>query len=105
MAVINPFDKILLSINDKFSVASKKANESNAVKYGNARYGKDEARARLMRDLASKPSGPERAELIKKRGIDAVIDLLGKSETSPTNGAGSAFLGIPKGGQYGTRSN
>ena len=36
MAAINPFDKILLSINDKFSVASKKANASKAVKYGNA---------------------------------------------------------------------
>jgi len=78
MPVINPFDKILLSINDKFSVATEKANESRAVKYGDARYGKAEARAKFMRELASKPSGPERVELIKKNGVDASMDLLGK---------------------------
>ena len=78
MPVINPIDKILLPINDKFSVATKKANESRAVKYGDARYGKAEARAKFMRELASKPSGPERVELIKKNGVDASMDLLGK---------------------------
>ena len=36
MPVINPFDKILLSINDKFSVATERANASRAVKYGDA---------------------------------------------------------------------
>ena len=101
MAVINPFDKILLSINDKFSVATKKANESRAVKYGDAKYGKAEARAKFMRELASKPSGPERAKLIKQRGVDSVIDLLGIGGASPTNGTGPAFADIPDGGQYG----
>jgi len=78
MPVINPIDKILLPINDMFSVVTKKANESRAVKYGDARYGKAEARAKFMRELASKPSGPERVELIKKNGVDASMDLLGK---------------------------
>jgi hypothetical protein len=78
MPVINPFDKILLSINDKFSVATEKANESRAVKYGDAKYGKAEARAKLIRELESKPSGPDRVELIKKKGIDDSMDLLGK---------------------------
>jgi hypothetical protein len=78
MPVINPIDKILLPINDKFSVATEKANASRAVKYGDAKYGKAEARARFMRELESKASGPERVELIKQRGVDAVIDLLGK---------------------------
>jgi len=78
MPVINPIDKILLPINDKFSVATEKANASKAVKYGDARYDKAEARARFMRDLVSKTSGPERAELIKQRGVDASMDLLGK---------------------------
>jgi hypothetical protein len=78
MPVINPIDKILLPINDMFSVATEKANTSKAVKYGDARYEKDEARARFMRDLASKTVGPERAELIMQRGVDASMDLLGK---------------------------
>ena len=78
MPVINPIDKILLPINDKFSVATEKSNASRAVKYGDAKYGKAEARAKFIRELASKPSGPERAELIKQRGVDASIDLLGK---------------------------
>ena len=78
MPVINPIDKILLPINDKFSVATEKANTSRVVKYGDAKYGKAEARARFIRELASKASGPERAELIKQRGVDASIDLLGK---------------------------
>jgi hypothetical protein len=78
MPVINPFDNILLSINDRFSVATEKANTTKAVKYGDARYTKAEARARLMRALASKPSVPKRVELIKEKGIDAVMDLLGK---------------------------
>ena len=79
MPVINPFDKILLSINDKFSVATEKANTSKVVKYGDARHDKAEARVRFMRELASKPSGPERAELIQQRGVDASMDLLGKA--------------------------
>ena len=79
MPVINPFDKILLSINDKFSVATEKANASKAVKYGDAKYTKAEARAQFMRELASKPSGPDRAELIQQRGVDASMDLLGKA--------------------------
>ena len=79
MPVINPIDKILLPINDKFSVATEKANESQAVKYGDARYTKAEARAQFMRELASKTSGQDRAELIKQRGVDASMDLLGKA--------------------------
>jgi hypothetical protein len=78
MPVINPIDKTLLSINDKFSVLTEKANTSRAVKYGDARHDKAEARVRFMRELASKTSGPERAELIKQRGVDASFDLLGK---------------------------
>jgi hypothetical protein len=78
MPVINPFDKILLSINDKFSVLTEKANESRAVKYGDARYEKAEARAKLIRELASRPGVPERVELINKKGIDDSMDLLGK---------------------------
>ena len=79
MPVINPIDKILLPINDKFSVAMEKANASRVVKYGDARYTKAEGRVRFMRDLASKTSGPERAELIKQKGVDASMDLLGKA--------------------------
>ena len=79
MPVINPIDKILLPINDKFSVVTERASASKAVKYGDARYGKAEARVRFMRELASKTSGPERAELIKQRGVDASMDLLGKA--------------------------
>jgi hypothetical protein len=78
MPVINPIDKILLPINDKFSVATKKANASVVVKYGDAKYGKAEARAKLIRELASRPGVPERVELIKKKGIDDSMDLLGK---------------------------
>jgi hypothetical protein len=78
MPVINRIDKILLPINDKFSVATEKANASRAVKYGDARYTKAEDRAQFMRELASKPSGQERAELIQQRGVDASMDLLGK---------------------------
>jgi len=78
MPVINPIDKILLPINDRFSVATEKANASKAVKYGDARYAKAEARVRFMRELESKTIGPERAELIKQRGVDASMDLLGK---------------------------
>ena len=101
MPVINPIDKILLPINDMFSVVTKKANESRAVKYGDAKYGKAEARAKLIRALASKPGIPERVELIKKNGIDDSMDLLGKGGASPTNGTSPAFADIPDGGQYG----
>ena len=78
MPVINPIDKILLPINDKFSVATEKANASRAVKYGDAKYGKAEARVRFMRELESKTSSSERVELIKQRGVDDSMDLLGK---------------------------
>ena len=78
MPVINPIDKILLPINDKFSVATKRANASVVVKYGDAKYEKAEARAKLIRELASRPGVPERVELIKKKGIDDSMDLLGK---------------------------
>ena len=54
MPVINPIDKILLPINDKFSVATERANASKAVKYGDAKYTKAEGRAQFMRELASK---------------------------------------------------
>ena len=101
MPVINPIDKILLPINDKFSVATEKANKSRAVKYGDARYGKAEARAKLIRELASRPGIPERVELIKKKGIDDSMDLLAMGGAPPTNGTGPAFADIPDGGQYG----
>ena len=78
MSVINPIDKILLPINDKFSVLTEKANTSRVVKYGDAEYEKSEARVRFMRELESKTSGPERVELIKQRGVDASMGLLGK---------------------------
>jgi hypothetical protein len=78
MPVINPIDKILLPINDKFSVATEKSNASRAVKYGDARYYKAEARVRFMRELESKTSSSERVELIKQRGVDDSMDLLGK---------------------------
>ena len=79
MPDINPIDKILLPINDKFCVATERANASRAVKYGDAKYTKAEGRAQFMRELASRPSGPERAELIKQKGVDASMDLLGKA--------------------------
>jgi hypothetical protein len=78
MPVINPIDKILLPINDMFSVATEKVNASRAVKYGDAMYDKAEARAKLIRELASRPGVPERVELINKKGIDDSMDLLGK---------------------------
>jgi len=78
MPVINPFDNILLSINDKFSVATEKANASRVVKYGDARYTKAEGRVRFMRELESKTSSSERVELIKQKGVDDSMDLLGK---------------------------
>jgi hypothetical protein len=61
-----------------FSVATEKVNASRAVKYGDAMYDKAEARAKLIRELASRPGVPERVELINKKGIDDSMDLLGK---------------------------
>ena len=78
MPVINPFDETLLSINDKFSVLTEKANTSRAVKYGDAQYTKTEARSKLMRELASKQNGADKIELIKKNGVDASMNLLVK---------------------------